>query len=208
MIIKLTEIAIYLNENDETESIFEKGKIKVFSNVNKSWKIEKEIPFNVDKKRTPIDLRRNTNSLIKDLGDCKIIVFKNISGLPYTILRNSEFIVAEADGSPFEILDDIVDELKVNKESLNSIEPIPMNKEGYYILDLNELQKNNNEVTSKQALLPFLQNKKFYELQVICSHIPPWFEEKLDSLNMNQKVTKNDTNNYKVIISPKTCTCK
>ncbi|MDA8213485.1 MAG: nitrogenase, partial [Clostridia bacterium] len=64
---------------------------------------------------------------------------------------------------------------------------------------------NNLGVTSKQVLLPFLRKGKFYSLEVICSHLPPWLEAELMSGNLTSSVAKISSNELRVIIAKKCC---
>jgi hypothetical protein len=67
------------------------------------------------------------------------------------------------------------------------------------------LQQVNQNITSKKALLPFLREETFYELEIIFSHIPAWFDNEIKALNMESDVLMINTNEYKVIVWNKVC---
>jgi len=69
------------------------------------------------------------------------------------------------------------------KESPALVE-VPQPREvspGCYSISLKKIQDCSGRVTSKQVLIPLLQKLTFDELEVICSHVPPWLEEKIIS---------------------------
>ena len=43
----------------------------------------------------------------------------------------------------------------------------------------------NSDLTSKGLLIPFLENGAFERLDVILSHIPPWFDKKFGDLGLS-----------------------
>ena len=42
-------------------------------------------------------------------------------------------------------------------------------------------------MNSKDILLPFFQNNKFVELEIICLHTPKWIERELGNFNYKVK---------------------
>ena len=72
--------------------------------------------------------------------------------------------------------------------------------EGYYLIDLNELQFTKPELTSKKAIIPFLDKFEFDTLEVICCHIPPWLIEKEKKKEISIEASKLKKNEYKLLI--------
>lgn len=213
MVIMDKKIAVVLDHNGKTTSIYEPSIIKVYEKEKEAWKVIKEFAFNINNLKGIKYVRESITSMIEALDNCKIIVAQEIAGVSYNILDMAEFKIWEIEGVPEDFLDYILEKLEQDELSMNSAAaeskvitiPVPTDKEGCYYINLKELQQNKSGVTSKQALLPFLRNSIFYELQVICSHIPPWLEGQLKSLNMKANTSKIDTNEYKITIYPKTC---
>ena len=46
---------------------------------------------------------------------------------------------------------------------------------GDFCLNMEEILSKNPYLTSKKILIPYLKNGEFNRLDVICSHIPRWF---------------------------------
>jgi hypothetical protein len=47
--------------------------------------------------------------------------------------------------------------------------------------------ESSQRITSKQVLLPFLNNNNFNELEIDCSHVPHWFDKEFKRLNLKSE---------------------
>jgi Fe-only nitrogenase accessory protein AnfO len=52
-------------------------------------------------------------------------------------------------------------------------------------LDMKSALSANPDLTSKGLLIPFLEKEEFERLDVILSHIPPWFDKKFGDLGLS-----------------------
>jgi len=207
------EIAVILNDSGQTETIHEASIIKVYSKEKDHWEVINEFPFTLKDLTILKAIRENVLNLVKILDKCKIIVAKKLNGVPNNILDMSGFTIVEVEGNPEEFLDDVlerIEELELSlisaaREKELSAGPVSPNDDGYYYINLKELQNKNSGVTSKQALLPFLNNTSFYQLEIICSHAPKWLEEELKRINMASVTTMVKANEYKITVCNKTC---
>ncbi len=87
---------------------------------------------------------------------------------------------------------------------LNMVIPIPEPQEispGYYLISLKEIQNCNGMVTSKQVLFPLLANKQIQQLEIICTHIPPWLEVKILGGEIEGTIEKISLTETRVTIS-------
>jgi hypothetical protein len=117
------------------------------------------------------------------------------------------------EGEQHKILDYVLEkeieeaeEIKViNKLKIDNVKegffPMEIGSNGYYILNLKELQEHNIGITTKQVLKPFFSENKFNELIINCSHIPCWLESELERLNLNFGASKTAENEYILIIN-------
>lgn len=208
------EIAAFLDENNRTTSIDKCGTIKIYSNTDGTWKEIKQIKYEADSNANMKLMREKLYKLVEMMDECKIFVGLQVSGILYNVLENAGFNVWEIEGTPIEFLDYVFsqeEEEEISKnvkaDELNLI-PYPEQTEiaGCYTIDLKKIQKSNVNFTTKQILLPFLKNSVFYQLEIICSHIPGWFEREFDRLDLKQDVIHEGMNECKVIVYKKTCT--
>lgn len=207
------KMAVVLNGSGGTETIHEGSIIRIYSKEKDNWQVIKEFPFTLRGLMVLKAIRENMLNLIEMLGECKIIVAKELNGVPNSILDMSGFTIVEVAGKPDDFLDDVLERIEEHEVSLilaakekeANTKPVSLKDDGYYYINLKELQNKDSGITSKQALLPFLNNTSFYELEIICSHEPRWLEEELKRLNMKSVITMVDANEYKIVVCNKTC---
>jgi len=98
----------------------------------------------------------------------------------------------EVEGKPEQFLNSIL--ATEIKESENSVQktaqpsiyyPEKTDVEGSYFLNLEAALNSDPNLTSKKILLPFLKSKDFKSLEVICDHIPRWFNEEFENQGLH-----------------------
>lgn len=205
------EIALYVNNHKEISDLNKGGFIRVFKKHNKKWNVIKETPFELDTIKKNIGL--DTIKISEALETCKIFVAKEIPDLLYIMFESIGVSAWKMEGEQTEILDYVLEkeieeaeEIKVinDLKMINPQEgflPVEIGKDGYYILNLKELQDHDMGITTKQVLKPFLAENKFNELIITCSHIPFWLENELESLNLKFEASKTGENEYILIIN-------
>lgn len=202
------EIAVRVGKDGNTTTLYEQGSIVVYQKQFNGWVTKREHVFKLSPQQELPELRRNMKELMLFLGSCKIFVISSIAGIPYLLLEKSGFTVWEAEGNPGELLDEVLEkemEVALAKTQILSIpEPIDMGN-GFYRISLCDVQKLGNGATSKQVLQPFLRNRRFYQLEVLCNHIPPWLEAEAQSGRLKCVTEKIETGELRVLISKQIC---
>jgi hypothetical protein len=123
------------------------------------------------------------------------------------------FDIFEADALSDQLLEQIDLELKADTAKIadtaanTPTSPVLTSTDGVYYLNLIELQEKHPEISSKKALQGFMETALFYRLEVVCSHIPPWFDVFLPQKRMTYTVEELDKNRLKVSIFKKVCKC-
>jgi hypothetical protein len=72
--------------------------------------------------------------------------------------------------------------------------PAPVEiRPGYFSVDLTEVMAHRASLNSQQVLLPFFQNTKFDELEILCEHVPKWLARELPGLKLKteEKIAAN-----------------
>lgn len=201
-------IAVCISKAGETTTLLEPCNINVYSKEADEWNITKILECEVDRSNGLKGVRDSLTAVADALEDCKIFVGKSVIGAAYTILESKGFDIWEIEGKPEEFLNYVLEkeeeqEIPEPEEAASvKIGPVSKDKAGYYFLNLKELQDNKIGVTSKQALQPFLRNTSFKQLEIICTHIPPWLEVELERLNLKFLYTKLKDNEIQVRIYP------
>jgi len=205
------DIAVYVGEDGRTASLFDRGKLTVYRREQSYWTIFKEKEFSSSPVSGLPELRERMMEVRDFLGECKIIVGLSISGVPYFELEKGGFSVWEYEGNPLSFLDYIsMEEEKTRRKvftgerSESRTGPVEIT-DGCYQISLKEVQEGKAGITTKQALLPFLRKGDFYELEVLCNHIPPWLEAELAAGNFHGEKSKTGINEFKITITKKCC---
>lgn len=201
-------IATYLNMNGETTSLYDQGKIVVYEKELGQWHIVRERPFMLNKSAGLRGLRQSMLSVVDFLDNCKIFVGIAIAGVPYFELEKAHCSVWEFQGRPEDFLEYVLtkeEEVPANAEQAPLIPQPEEITGGCYRISLTDIQTNNTGITSKQVLLPFLQQGKYYSLEVLCRHVPPWLENELLAGKISGEIEKIGKNLIRVVISRPCC---
>ncbi len=174
------KIAVVLDGSSQVSTLSEGSSVAIFEKNTDFWEITREIPVDFSRAGDMRAVREEINSLAGQLQSCKIIAGKKISGIIYNVFDRLGFSIFEIDAVSPPILDSIsrdIEEEK-NKTAVSALPESPVETDipGYYYLDLIALQSQNPGLSSKKALRPFLAEKPFISLTLLCSHLPPWLE--------------------------------
>ena len=200
------DIAVYVNENGETAPLNFPGKLVVYRKRQGGWKACRERRFNPASAEGMAGLRRMMEEVAEVMDSCKIFVGHTVTGIPYFELEKSKCKVWEMQGKPGDFLDYILscedDEQSLASKSTAVVIPVPTEiGGGRYRVSIKEIQDSGGGITSKQVLQPFLRRENFFELEVICSHVPPWLEAEFAAGTLKGEIFQGGK---KIIIS-KTC---
>lgn len=205
-----SKIAILKDSVNNISDLFHVTHIDIYEK-NSKWEIFKIIDRLEVNTSTTSALRLFLEDLMKQLGDCKIIIGLTIMGMPYHILDRNDFILCEAETFSLKLLDEVYEDYcmpkeEERKESALDVPsfPQPVDNDGNFYLDFIEVQKYRPEVTSKKALIPFLSHELFQTLTIECSHIMPWLENFLLERGLEYSV-KRENGRYLVVITHKQC---
>lgn len=204
------DVAVLLGATGETVSIYEPGQVVIFRKKNGSWEVTKKEELFLSKSLGLNGLREKMAETLGFLDKCRVFTARSITGVPYYELEKAGCSVWEFEGRPESFLDYIVE--KEEEERLEAgakqvaTPPTPVEtSNGCYFISLKEIQANNTGFTSKQALLPFLRQGKFYSVEVVCNHVPPWLEAELAGGNLSVHIEKISKDELRVIIAKKSC---
>lgn len=173
------KIALTVDNESKLCAFSKSAYLKVLTRINNTWQQEALLPLELNVKSTN-ELRINIRTVIASLPTCKILLSAGISGIPYHIFDKMGFSIFEASDENNNLLNEIIADVINNQQELASENLIPRTPieitDGCYYLDYMLLESKHPEVTTKKALLPFLDNTPFISLSVRCSHLPPWLE--------------------------------
>lgn len=181
----------------------------LFIRTEEGWTLAEEIPWHLHPDSAS-GVRDQVRSLVLELGDCRIVVAQQISGLAYHVFDRMGFQIFEANAVSDGLFDSILSEVDAAEREQSEAEditgPVPTDETGRWFLDLIALQEKHPEISSKRALRDFLrQNRNLYELTLICSHLPPWLEGELSALRLGYRTETFDGDRLHITISRMLC---
>lgn len=204
----MNNIAVVTGYDNETTTFECEAMIKVFSKKKEEWHVVQEIPFESKPPAGIDEVRETVEEAIKQIKDCRIIVLKKVSGVVYHILESMAFNIWEVDGQPQEWLDELLEQIiKEQKEEAekkgkgNESNYFVRLGEGHFLIDLKEIQEADRNISSKQLLLPILKGEKLRQLDILCTHIPPWMACEVKQYGYTMKMQLLRAGNYKVTLS-------
>lgn len=201
-------VAVFCDVNGRTVSIYEPCTAQIFTRRERVWERAGEFPCDLSApaSRGLAAVRSAVGELIRNLGETRIAVAAEINGVAYSALDAQGFAIFQTQGFAKELLDAVYAQLEAEQAAhMHAKEAAkPLVEElggGKYFIDLKKLQRERPELSSKQALLPFLQDGKFAELTVICAHQPPWFE-RLEGMGYSYDVRVLEMNRLEITVKP------
>lgn len=207
----MNSIAVLLNNDGETCSWLDSGTIKLYKKRNEEWMELKSLEYSISNNSNIISLRKSLSQLVEKLDGCKVFVAKEVSGQLFSILESFFFNIYELNGIPNTFLDSVlISEEKLRREEFllasqatNKFFPEKIDKYGNYTIDLKKLLQEDGTISSKQILIPFLKEEEFESLEVVCDHVPKWFDRDLSSMGYNFHIITRKDGMISVSIFPK-----
>ncbi|MDF2504449.1 Fe-only nitrogenase accessory protein AnfO [Clostridium sp.] len=200
------EIAVFLNEDNKTIPCNVSGIVNVYIKDREQWNITKRISFDISNADDGNIIRKKFIYMVESLDKCKVFVAADVRGIFYSILESRGFNVWGIEGAPENFLEyvlkkeeqDSIEEISIENQEI--LTPVETGKQGNYYIDLRSIMKSNEKIHSRDILLPFLCENNFNELEVDCSHVPPWFKYELKNLNLYSSVEYINEDLFKVRI--------
>jgi len=131
-----------------------------------------ELPaFDVSSARA---LRSQVAGLAARLDNRLPVAGGEISGIAYAVFDRSGFQVFSIEELSSRVFDGIMEDIQTPVDAFEIPSPIPGENAGEYYFDLDSLQLEHPEITSKAALKSWMENTAFRLLRLRCKHTPPW----------------------------------
>jgi Fe-only nitrogenase accessory protein AnfO len=185
------KIAVIEDGSRRTCSVFEPGWVVTYSDDSGKWAELGRFENVVHQAGGIAGIRTALLNLVKKLGDCKVIAAGEISGVAFSIFEGAGFEIFTAEAVASDILDSVKNEMEETSKQIPNAKSADIQfylkrgmNSGDYFLDLQELLAENPQVTTKSILLPYLKEGEFARLDVVCGHVPPWFDRQLESLGL------------------------
>lgn len=172
-----------------------------------AWRRLKTVPFTLSGCYELVEMRNRLRTIEQHLPQGAVIAGTSISGLAYSELNHMGFCLCELERFSPEILDALAAEVAASAEltARVSAQPVAGDSPGSYTINLVEVQMAHPEISSKKALRPFLATTPFVELEIICSHMPPWLEGHVKDHNLTCSRSRTQDGRLRLRISRALC---
>lgn len=172
-------IAAYLDPQGMITALGQPGVATLFVPLRSGWQCCREVPCPSTASMSLAALRQQTVTMLEALPECRHIVAREIQGVLLAWLDGRGITMWRGSGKPAPLLDGIAERIHASSP-VTPLHPEtyfqPGKQSGDFHFNLIEALANSHEGhTSRRLLQPFLQQKQFRRLDVICDHLPKWF---------------------------------
>lgn len=184
------------------------NKVDIWEKQNEIWEIVRTASFSPLQGITVKELREETEKISLLAEEAKAVVCGEITGIPFSVFNMKGYCIFSVEEINNETLDGVITDIeesdekkRIRDEMLKNAGPAQTQTPGVYILNLQDLQKECPDISSKKALVPFLLSTPFLELHLICAHVPPWLERD----GAYDKKVRSENGALHVILTKKQC---
>lgn len=195
----MTQIAVFVDKNGFTTNINEPGDLIVYNKINEQWVQKTKLPIALHEQA---DIRGFINDLTEKIKPCEIIVARKMIGIVYHLFDRLGFLIWDIEGNPENFLDEVLEESSTVEDD-DSVKTT--DDEGKILINLTLMQNEDPTKTSKQIIIPILEEKDFYELTILCSHIPPWMTNLEEKYNIKVETNQIEEGKYSLVVTNKVC---
>ena len=194
------KIAAIVDGKGNAISFGEPATVLLFSREGDEWFVIDSFGYNLGEQYGLGDLKESTQALAAKLGDCRIMLLRDVSGYPRTMLLELGFTLWSIEGSPERYLDRVMqltaeaaeakaavvaaNQPKVT-ESLPVPKPLAGSCSGVFTIDISEAQVCGGSHNSREILIPFFKTTQFSRIDILCDHVPKWFSSELAEMKLN-----------------------
>lgn len=204
------------------------GTIRVFSHLSAGWTIDQEFNFSLKDCRTIDETRARVIDLVSNLTamGCHDLLVAHAEGFLRAIFDGLGMTLWRMTGQPDAMLDQLKQliQQRERQSAVQNTANVPFNhgdddqpltdaQKAYLPQPVSEADREHYRINlvhslehsglnSRQLLLNFLKNCAFGELEVLCDHLPRWFEHELSARQFRYEQQANVDGLIKVVIMP------
>ena len=203
------KIAVITDKNENILPFYSSGIVELYTCTEDNiWNRTKKIPFEIQDTLNMNEVRSLVIAMIDEMEDCNCLVVETIRGFPRSVLEDKGFSIWNSKGIlSIALLNQIKEQsAKLKQEQLQVIStPTAIDNigEGIYRVNLAGVLQSSPAHTSKKILIPFFQNTSFEKIEIICDHLPKWFDKEFEARNLRFQVEEvTDDGLYHVAVFP------
>jgi Fe-only nitrogenase accessory protein AnfO len=201
-------IAAYVNGNGEVSGLYEDGKVVLFERRAEGFKPVSAFSLGLQDAEGLSRTRERLRAVGESLGDCKVLIAREVKGLPYTILEGFGFSLWKGSGPVEEQLEHVERMEAEAREAASRPKPTPVPvgdiRDGNFRIHLPDVLAADSRLSSKQVLIPFLEKTAYQRLEILCDHPPRWFGPEFERLKAKALSAEKDgeTGLTRIVVVP------
>lgn len=196
------KIAALVDQQGATADLFHSVQVRLYHNPQGQWQVLRDIPFLTEDTMSMTEIRSSLLGLQPQLEGCQHLIARSIHGFARSILDGMGLAMWGLEGDPGRILEQIrlraqARQPDIPPQTLLQATATP----GCYRVNLQAALAQDNRLTSKQLLHPILDQHPFDRLEILCDHVPKWFEREFPARQLNLRVDRHADGSCIAIVS-------
>jgi Fe-only nitrogenase accessory protein AnfO len=211
------KIAAFVDREGNALPINSEGNVHIYEIWDANWDCVDQVPLRIDEKMSLPEIRQSIRQIAFPLDGCIALIVNRCKGICNAIFEEELHMrIFLATGNPLAVLFQVRDAVRMQIiRSIQRIEqqnmlrdiiaPIPVGgfESGCYQMNLVERKETEETIDSKEILLPFFQNEKFVELEIVCRQVPKWVETELIKFQLEVNIELRKDGVCHVFVRPK-----
>lgn len=195
------KIAALLNEEGQAAIPQQGGALYIYERDDTNWIASQKLDFAPGEHGSMDELRHYLEQVRDWLGDCTVMAAGPTTGYYRVLFGSLGIALWGVKGTPEQFIEQIELFHQQAGAETEPAEPEPpttaivpiTERTGHYRVDLREAMAEKGSHTSRQVLIPFFQDASFLRLEIVCDHVPRWFDRELSEFGLGSKVeTQSD----------------
>lgn len=201
------EIAVFLNDDRDILPFSSSGIVEIYKKEQFNWHCVNQIPFDLSFQKDLREFQTTVKLLTSEFENCKLLIVENVKSLPLALLRESGIGIWKAEGKFTPRLADFVttkleNAMKYQEKEIVRPKLVGNKEDAMYFIDLIPLLHGDRRLNSIDILIPFIKDTNFKTLQIICSHLPKWFNYAVEVFRLSCSKQQLETDVWQVTLHP------
>ena len=193
------KIAALVDQQGATADLFHGVQVRLYHNPQGQWQVLRDIPFLTEsiteESMDMSGIRSRLLGLQPQLAGCQHLIARSI-------LDGMGLAMWGLEGDPSHVLEQIRLQTQARPAAMAAQTLVQTTgAPGCYRVNLQAALAQDNRLTSKQLLHPILDQHPFERLEILCDHVPKWFEREFPARQLNLRVDRHADGSCIAIVS-------
>ncbi|WP_051013593.1 Fe-only nitrogenase accessory protein AnfO [Pararhodospirillum photometricum] len=202
------KIAVCVDRDGEPAALFKGQAVRLYQQSGDTWVLRREILLDLRADEGLAALKLALHTVWSRLEDCREVLLREVRGIGCVILQDDMGVrLWRSEGALAEQLDNVGRKIQETPrveasgcgcggrgrapEASGQPDPAPdpeVVAPGHLRVDLAALLAADTRRNSRDLLAPLLEARAFERLDIVCEHLPRWFDSTLARLDLQADV--------------------